>query len=139
VVVLILGVGGILSARVKQALTKKEALASERVAAQAAVMKKPPAEIAHAVATTWKPRVELTGTLRPWREGDVAFTVGGQLRRIEVGVGQPVKAGQTLALLDTTRVTAEVGVADAQTRAAQANLALAEDNLKRTDALVATN
>jgi RND family efflux transporter MFP subunit len=138
VVLMLLGLGGFLSVRVKQAMAKKESLASERAVAQAAIMKKPPVETAHPVATTWKPRVELTGTLRPWREGDVAFTVGGQLLSINVGVGQSVRAAQVLATLDTTLVVAEVGVATAQTRAAQANLALAEDNLKRTEALVAS-
>jgi RND family efflux transporter MFP subunit len=138
VIAALLGVGGFLGVRVKQALAKKEALVGERAAAQAAVMKKPVATVAHPVATTWKPRVDLTGTLRPWREGDVGFTVGGQLLKINVNVGDAVHVGQTLAVLDPTRVSAEVGVAEAQARAAQANLARAESDLKRAEALVAS-
>ena len=136
VVVLLLGFGAFLGVRVKQALARKEALVGERAAAQAAVLKKAPAVLVHPVATQWKPRIDVTGTLRPWREGEVAFTVGGQLLRINVGVGDAVRVGQPLAILDTTRVVAEVGVADAQTRAAKANLSRAEDQLKRTEALV---
>src|SRR5262245_15984736 len=67
----ILGVGGLLGMRVKQALARKDVLATERAAAQAAIQKKPPADIAHPAPARWTPRVEMTGTLRPWREGDV--------------------------------------------------------------------
>src|SRR5439155_26429719 len=113
VVLGLLGVGGLLAARVKQAHVKQEALASERTVAQAAILKKPPAELTHPVATQWKPRVELTGTLKPWREGEVAFTVGGQLRTINVVIGESVRPMQPLATLDTTRAIAEGGVEQA--------------------------
>jgi RND family efflux transporter MFP subunit len=43
-----------------------------------------------------------------------------------------------LAVLDGSRAAAEVSAAEAQSRAAQANLAIAEDNLRRTQALVAS-
>jgi RND family efflux transporter MFP subunit len=57
---------------------------------------------------------------------------------VGVAVGDMVKAGQVLAVLDTSRAAAQVGQAESQVAASQANLALAQDNLKRTEALAAT-
>jgi RND family efflux transporter MFP subunit len=129
---------GFLGVRVKQALTKKEQVAAERATAQAAVVKKAPARGLHATAASWKPRVDLTGTLKPWRDADVGFELGGRLVRVNVAVGDKVNAAAPLAVLDTSRSLAEVSAAEAQARAAAASLALAEDNLKRTEALVTT-
>src|SRR5258706_4001533 len=67
----LLGLGGMIASRVKQAHVKQDALAGERATAQAAILKKPAAQLTHPVATQWKPRVELTRTLKPWREGEV--------------------------------------------------------------------
>jgi RND family efflux transporter MFP subunit len=58
--------------------------------------------------------------------------------RVGVAVGDVVKAGQVLAVLDTSRAAAQVGQAESQVAASQANLALAQDNLKRTEALAAS-
>jgi RND family efflux transporter MFP subunit len=86
----------------------------------------------------WMPRVDVTGTLKPWREADVGFETAGRLERIAVSVGDSVKDGQLLAVLDASRAFAQVGQAESQVRAAEANVALARDNLKRTEALAAT-
>lgn len=137
---LVLGVGfvGLLGVRVKQALVKKDAVATEREQAQARVLKKEPIKTTHATPTKWVPRVDLTGTLKPWRDADVGFETPGRLVHVGVAVGDMVKAGQVLAVLDTSRAAAQVGQAESQVAAGQANLALAQDNLKRTEALAAT-
>ena len=129
---------GLLGVRVKQALGRKEAVAGEREQAQARVSKKEPIKTTHPGATKWVPRVDLTGTLKPWRDADVGFETPGRLVRVGVAVGDLVKAGQVLAVLDTSRAAAQVGQAESQVAASQANLALAQDNLKRTEALAAT-
>jgi RND family efflux transporter MFP subunit len=65
----------------------------------------------------------------------VGFELGGRLVQVSAQQGAKVKAGQTLALLDASRAAAEVGVAEAQERSAQAAFALASDDLRRAQAL----
>lgn len=132
------GFVGLLGVRVKQALGKRDGVAAERVAAQERANHKEPIKIAHPAPTKWVPRVDLTGTLKPWREADVGFETGGRLMRVGVSVGDRVTPGQVLAVLDASRAAAQVGQAESQVAAAHANLALAQDNVKRTEALVAT-
>jgi RND family efflux transporter MFP subunit len=138
VIVALVGVGGLIASRVKQAVAKNEQVAADRGAVQAAAVKKPAALVARPAPMTWKPVVDITGTLRPWREADVGFELGGRLVQLNVAAGSTVKSGATMAVLDASRAAAEVSAAEASSRAATANLALAEDNLKRTEALFAT-
>jgi len=133
---------GLVGVRVKQATAKRAAVASERAAGDpakaAGAASKEPTRIVKAEATKWMPRVDLTGTLKPWREADVGFETGGRLVRVAVSMGDRVETGQVLAVLDGSRATAQVGQAESQVSAAQASLALAQDNLRRTEALVAS-
>jgi RND family efflux transporter MFP subunit len=122
--------------RTMQALGKKEAVAAQRDSAQADSKKVQTFEGASPAPIKVHPKVELTGTLKPWREADVGFETPGRLVQVNVAMGNTVKAGQLLATLDGSRAGAQVNQADAQTKASRANLALAEDNLKRTDSLV---
>lgn len=134
-----LGVGllGLIGVRVKQAVAKKETLAAERAVAEAKPKVKEPQKTVRPAPTTWIPRVDLTGTLKPWRDADVGFETQGRLVRIGVSVGDKVSEGQVLAFLDNSRAVAQVGQAESGVRAAEANLALAQDTLKRTEALAA--
>ncbi|MDF2691756.1 MAG: putative Co/Zn/Cd efflux system rane fusion protein [Labilithrix sp.] len=138
-IALAIGVGflGLLGVRVKQAVAKKGAVAQERAAAEGKPKVKEPQKTVRPVPTTWIPRVDLTGTLKPWRDADVGFETQGRLVRIAVNVGDKVNEGQVLAFLDNSRAVAQVGQAESGVKAAEANLALAQDNLKRTEALAA--
>lgn len=127
-----------LGSRVKQANDKKAALAQERATAQAALTQKTPAKTTKPEAIRYRPIVEVTGTLQPWRSADVGFELSGRLRDLNVTAGDQVKAGATLAVLDGAGAAAQVSQAQASSRAAEASLAMAEDNLRRTEALVAT-
>lgn len=140
VLALLAGVGflGLLGVRVKQASKKKEAVALERDAVAEKQKIKEPVRVVHPVATRWMPRVDLTGSLKPWREADVGFETQGRLVRIAVSMGDKVTEGQVLAVLDASRAVAQVGQAESQVHAAEANLLLAQDNLKRTEALAAS-
>jgi RND family efflux transporter MFP subunit len=137
---LAVGVGflGLLGVRVKQAVAKKGAVVQERAAAEEKQKIKEPLKTVRPTPMTWTPRVDLTGTLKPWRDADVGFETSGRLVRINVSVGDKVTEGQVLALLDGSRAAAQVGQAESQVSAAQAGLAMAQDNLKRTEALVAS-
>lgn len=140
VIVIVLGVAfvGLLGVRVKQATAKRANVAAERASAEAKGAIREPLRTAKAEPTKWMPRVDLTGTLKPWREADVGFETGGRLVRVSVSIGDKVEGGQTLAVLDASRAAAQVGQAESQVSAAQASLSLAQDNLKRTEALVAS-
>jgi RND family efflux transporter MFP subunit len=135
VLLLTVGLGGAIAVRVKQAVAKKDAIASERATAQASVAQKPPLATTHAVAMKWQPRVDVTGTLKPWREADVGFELGGRLVQLNALQGAKVRGGQTIAVLDASRAAAEVGVAEAQERSSAAAYQLAQDDLRRAQAL----
>lgn len=129
---------GLLGVRVKQASAKKAAVAAERSATEEKQKVKEPQKTAKPVPTSWVPRVDLTGTLKPWREADIGFETSGRLVRIGVSIGDKVEGGQVLAYLDGSRAAAQVGQAESGVRAAEANLAIAQDNLKRSEALAAS-
>lgn len=126
---------GLLAVRVNQALGKRERVAEDRKAAELLLQRREPIGVAHPTPAKWLPRVDVTGSLRPWRDAGVGFETPGRLVRVAVGVGDRVSAGQLLAVLDASRAAAQVGQAESQVAAAQASLALAQDNLKRTEAL----
>ncbi len=135
----LLAVFGIIGVRVKQAKEKEHLVASQRDEAQAAATHKEPSHVVAPAPVKWKPIIELTGTLRPWREADLGFETQGRVVSMSVSAGDKVRAGQPLATLDSTMAGAQVSQAESQIHAAEANLALAEDTLKRTDALFKTN
>jgi RND family efflux transporter MFP subunit len=75
-------------------------------------------------------RIRGAGTVRLRQETALSFTSAGRIARITVNAGDRVSKGQLLALLDTTTVDAQLGVADAeQTRA--------EGELRRSKTLYA--
>jgi RND family efflux transporter MFP subunit len=134
--VAVLVVGGVLTVRVKQAVAKKADVAKERDQVQASAQAKEPLEVVIPVATKYHPRVDFTGTLKPWKDAELGFETQGRLTSIKVAVGDQVKAGSVIAVLDASRAGAQVSQAESQIRAAQANLAIAEDNQRRTEQLV---
>jgi RND family efflux transporter MFP subunit len=130
---------GVLGVRVKQSVAKRENVAKERVATEARGVTKEAIVTARAVSTKWVPRVDVTGTLKPWRDADVGFETPGRLVRVSAAIGDRVAAAQVLAVLDASRAAAQVGQAESQVAAAEANLALAQDGLTRTESLAATH
>ncbi len=124
--------------RVKQAKDRQAALAKERITAQAVAPQKAPAKTIVPAAVRYRPKVEITGTLQPWRSADVGFERGGRLLKVNVAVGDVVKSGSILAVLDGNSAAAQVSQAEASSRASAASLAMAEDNLRRTESLVAS-
>jgi len=134
----VLGLAVIVGVRVKEATTQRDSVAKERDQVQAAAGKRAPSKRIAPVPVRFRPKVDFTGTLKPWRDADLGFEAGGKISRILVSTGDVVRAGAVLALLDATRAGAQVNQADSQIKAAEAGLAMAEDNLKRTEALAAT-
>jgi RND family efflux transporter MFP subunit len=134
----IVGLIAFVGVRVKQASGKRAQVAADRALAQAAADKKEPVQWVAPDPVRYKARVEVTGTLKPWREAEVGFETPGRIVQIPVAAGDVVRGGQVLAVLDASRAGAQLSQAESQTRAAEASLAMAEDNLKRTETLVAS-
>ena len=74
------------------------------------------------------------GLVSARRESDLGFERGGRIAEIAVDVGSQVRAGDTLAQLDTSTLRAQIAAADAQTAeaAAQLQIARATESRQRT-------
>ncbi len=138
IVAALLGIAfvGFVGVRISQAIGKKKEVAAQRVEVQAQSQKKDPSRIASPVPVKWTPHVDVTGSLRPWREAELAFETSGRLARILVQPGDQVREGAVLGMLDRSRAVDQVSQAEAQVRAAEANATLADDNLARIDTLL---
>lgn len=136
-------VGGLVAwttTRVTTATKAQAAVAERRVAdaeRNAAIAKQPEkVSVVSGVAAKWLPRVELDGTLAAEQSASVGFKVGGKIGSLKVKVGDQVRAGALLATLDSTEAGAQAAAMAAQVRAAEAQLALAQDSQRRTQAMV---
>jgi RND family efflux transporter MFP subunit len=121
--------------------TKAQAAVAEKRAVEAernlALAKQPDkVSVVQGVSASWLPSVELDGTLAAVQSASVGFKVGGKIGSLKVKVGDQVRAGALLATLDATEAGAQSAASAAQVRAAEAQLALAQDSERRTQAMV---
>ena len=77
----------------------------------------------------------LPGEVRPRYEQRYGFRIGGKIAQRLVDVGQEVKAGQVLALLDSQDVMPAINTQTAQLEAARSDLKLQQSELKRVQEL----
>ena len=77
--------------------------------------------------------ITLSGEFRPYQEVDVHAKVAGYIRHIYVDVGDKVKEGQTLAILEVPELSAQVAAAKAAMRRSQDTIQRAEKDLKRAE------
>jgi len=124
-----------------QTATKAQAAVAEKRAQEAernlALAKQPEhVSVVRPSPGSWLPAVELDGTLAAEQSASVGFKVGGRLSAIKVKLGDRVVAGALLGTLDATEAAAQTAASLAQVRAAEAQLALAQDSERRTQALV---
>lgn len=75
------------------------------------------------------------GSVHGRYETNMSFQVGGQILNRNVQLGDRVRAGQTLMVIDAKDVVQKVNQGDAQVESARAQLRLAEANLSRYRAL----
>jgi membrane fusion protein (multidrug efflux system) len=137
---LTLALAGWIGVRIVSATQKQQVIATQRNAdaEKNAALAKAPAKVrvVTAAARTWEPVVELDGTLNAGQSAELGFKVTGKLSQINVKVGDVVKAGALLAVLDSSEASAQLRAAQAQVRAAEAQLALADDTERRTSSMV---
>ncbi|MCU0656551.1 MAG: efflux RND transporter periplasmic adaptor subunit [Polyangiaceae bacterium] len=135
-----LGFFGLLGVRVQGKMQQQAQIAKERevasVKATAAGKELPKVQVIRATRASWEPVVQLEGTLMPWHEADLGFKASGRIAAVRVKVGDQVKSGAPLAVLDASEAGAQIRAAQAQLKAAQAQLALAQDNERRTSEVV---
>lgn len=126
-----------LRGRFKEAVAEKAALAEAvQVQAQKAGTSAKGVALIRGTPDTWQPAIPITGTLAPIRESNLSFKVGGRLAGVYVKTGDVVKLGQRLAALDPADATAQSASAAAQVKAAEVDLSIAQDNEKRSKALL---
>lgn len=65
------------------------------------------------------------GLISARRESDLGFERGGRIVEVTADIGDQVRAGDTLARLDTSTLRAQIAAADAQTHEADAQLEIA--------------
>lgn len=79
--------------------------------------------------------VTLSGEFRPFQEVDVHAKVAGYIRKIYVDVGDRVKTGQTLAILEVPELNAQLQGADAAVRRARDAIRRAQGDMDRGESL----
>jgi RND family efflux transporter MFP subunit len=94
-----------------------------------------PAAVALAQRKPISTSLTLSGEFRPFQEVDVHAKVAGYIRKIYVDVGDHVKAGQTLAMLEVPELSAQVLGADASVRRARDAIRRAQGDLNRAQSL----
>jgi RND family efflux transporter MFP subunit len=81
----------------------------------------------HNVRTT----LTIAGEFKPFQDVDVHAKVAGYIKKIYVDVGDHVKGGQTLAVLEIPELAAELAGADAAVRRSKEEIRRAEGDLVR--------
>ncbi len=77
--------------------------------------------------STIRQTVAASGTLRPAREADLSFAVGGEVTAVRTAVGEKVVKGERLATVDMTALQAAVDAASANVTAASEQLTAQQD------------
>jgi RND family efflux transporter MFP subunit len=77
----------------------------------------------------------LSGEFRPFQEVEVHAKIAGYIRKINVDVGDHVKTGETLAVLEVPELSAQVQGADAAVRRAKDAIRRAQGDLNRAESL----
>lgn len=85
------------------------------------------------------PTVQLSGSLRPWREATVKAKVAGELQALSVREGDAVQQGQVIGRIEATDYKARLVGSEADVAAAAAALGVAEKNQATQESLLAKN
>ena len=94
-----------------------------------------PVAVALAELTPISNTVTLSGEFRPFQEVDVHAKVAGYIRKIYVDVGDHVKTGQVLAILEVPELDAQLQGADATIRRSKDAVRRAKSDLDRAQSL----
>jgi RND family efflux transporter MFP subunit len=135
VVSALVGLGVAVGLRLRRALAEQARLDAERARAAAADARPRELEVVVPEATTYTPSITLTGALEPVLAADLGFEVGGRLLRVDVALGQQVREGQVLGVLDRASIVAQQAASSAGVRVAEANHAMIRDRVQLLEEL----
>jgi HlyD family secretion protein len=79
--------------------------------------------------------VNSTGQIAPWTQAKLAFELAGRISSVPVKVGDSVKAGDTLASLDTTQLAIAIRLQEASLASAKAKLAAIQAGPRNEDVM----
>jgi len=91
----------------------------------------PPAAVARVERHNIGSTLAIAGEFKPFQDVDVHAKVAGYIRQIYVDVGDHVKEGQTLAVLEVPELAAQLTGAEASVRAAEQQIRKAQGDLQR--------
>ena len=80
--------------------------------------------------------IDLSARIEPWARAPIYARVSGYLKNWKVDIGAPVKAGQTLADIETPDLDQQLLQAKAELAGARSNLTLATSTAKRWQGLL---
>lgn len=117
--------------------------------AMTAAASRPPVEVVYPRRATVARRLQSNATLEAFEEADLFAKISGYVSEVRVDIGDHIKAGQTLAVIDVPEMEKELAEAEAQLDARQwsletarrqvdhnkADLTLQEVTFKRQDTL----
>ena len=90
-----------------------------------------PAAVARVERHTLSNTLTIAGEFKPFQEVDVHAKVAGYIRVIRVDVGDHVKEGQVLAVLEIPELAAQLAGADASVRRAREEIRRAQSDVER--------
>jgi RND family efflux transporter MFP subunit len=90
-----------------------------------------PAGVARADRRTISNTLTISGAFKPFQDVDVHAKVAGYIKVIYVDVGDHVREGQTLAILEVPELAAQLAGADAGARRAMEEIGRAQGDLER--------
>lgn len=91
----------------------------------------PPAAVARVERGTIQDTLTIAGAFKPFQDVDIHAKVAGYIKTIYVDVGDHVKEGQTLAILEVPELQAELAGADAAVRRAKEEIRRAQGDVQR--------
>lgn len=122
--------GAAMAGRLKEALEQQAALEAARLETAEQAGRAAQVEVVRPEPARATPRVVLTGTLEPAQASDLAFEVPGRVSRVEVRLGQAVRAGDALVSLDRASVGAQSAQTSAAIDVAEANVEMLGDRVR---------
>src|ERR1700748_3669935 len=76
----------------------------------------------------------VAGEFQPYQEVDLHAKVSGYIRRINVDIGDRIKNGEVLAVLEVPELNAQVAASKAQIQHSQADIARAQSEISFAEA-----
>lgn len=124
--------------RMQGAMAEQQQLEADRGTAAASATEAPLVDVVQPVAAELTPLVVLSGALEPAQSAALGFEVPGRIARVEVQLGQPVRAGTVLGTLDRASIGAQASASQAAIGVAEANVALLRERVELLGTLVAS-